>query len=45
MMTIDGVIDWVVCLLCNFFIFDKIENDIINEPQSQKVIKYQKIVL
>ena len=36
-MTIDDVIDWVVCLLGNLFIFDKIENDIINEPQSQKV--------
>ena len=35
-MTIDDVIDCVVCLLCSFSIFDKIENDIINQPLSLK---------
>ena len=46
MMVIDNVIDWVVWLFSIFFIFDKIEYDIINQPQSQKVVlKCQKISL
>ena len=36
MMIIDDV--WVVWLLHNFFIFNKIENDVINQPQSQEVV-------
>ena len=39
-MTIDDVIDWVMCLLCNFFISDKLKITSSSVSKSHKISQY-----